>query len=223
MKLIAIIPAYDAAGTVAPVVAATALIVPEVLVVDDGSRDRTAEVARGAGARVLRLAVHRGKGAALRAGFAAAIAAGSSAVITLDADGQHEPSEIPRLIALWQETGASLVIGSRAHLESGMTRTRRFGNRFARRALTFFSGVEVPDAQSGFRLYDAALLRAVSLRGSRYELESEVIVRAARAGMRVASTPIRLAQVDGLATSHYRPWRDTARICAAVVATRLLG
>jgi glycosyltransferase involved in cell wall biosynthesis len=219
MKLIAIVPAYDAAATVAPVIAATRRIVPEVLVIDDGSRDRTAEVAHRAGARVVRLAAHRGKGAALRAGFAEAIAMESSAAITLDADGQHEPSEIPRLIACWQETGASLVIGSRVHLETEMTRTRRFGNRFARRALTYFSGVEVPDAQSGFRLYDAALLRTLRLRGSGYELESEVIVRAARAGMRVASTPVCLAQVDGLATSHYRPWRDTARICTAVVAT----
>jgi glycosyltransferase involved in cell wall biosynthesis len=223
MKLIAVIPAYNAAATVAPVVAATARIVPEVLVVDDGSRDRTAEAARGAGARVLRLEAHRGKGAALRAGFAAAIAAGCSAVITLDADGQHEPSEIPQLIACWQKTGASLVIGSRAHLETEMTRTRRFGNRFARRALSLFSGVEVEDAQSGFRLYDAALLRALPLRGLRYEMESEVIVRAARAGMGVVSTPVRLACVDGLATSHFRPWRDTARICVAVVATRLGG
>lgn len=220
MKLLAIIPAYDAESTVASVVEATARVVPEVLVIDDGSVDGTADAARRAGAGVLRLRAHRGKGVALRAGFARGVAGGAAAVITIDADGQHDPAEIPRLLECWRTTGAGLVIGSRVHLEEGMRPVRRFGNHFARRALTLFSGVAVADAQSGFRLYDAALLRAVALRGARYEMESEVIVRAARAGFKVASTPIRLAQVDGYETSHYRPWRDTARICVAVVRAR---
>ena len=222
-NILVLIPAYQAEGTLAAVVAATMPIVPDVLVVDDGSTDRTADVAKGSGAALLRLPRHRGKGAALKAGFARALRKDRAAVVTLDADGQHDPREIAKLLDCWRRTGAGLVIGSRAHLVGGMGRSRRFGNRFARRAVSYFSGRPVEDPQSGFRLYDASLLKALPLRGRRYELESEVIVRAARAGFGVASTPVRLAQVDGLATSHFRPWRDTARICVAVLGARYLA
>jgi len=223
MKIQALIAAYRAAGTVGAVVEETARVITDVLVVDDGSPDDTAAAAREAGARVLSLPAHQGKGAALRAGFAQALDDDSAAVVTLDADGQHDPAEITRLVECWRRTGAALVIGSRSHLENGMTPARRFGNRFARRALSYFSGVAVADAQSGFRLYEAALLRAVPLRGVRYELESEVIVRAARAGFPVTCTPVRLRRVAGEGTSHFRPWCDTARICAAVLWTRYVG
>lgn len=223
MTLQALIPAWQAAGTVGAVVEETAKIVSNVLVVDDGSTDDTAGAAKAAGARVLRLPTHRGKGAALRAGFERALSLGCEAVVTLDADGQHEPAEIARLLECWRRTSAALVIGSRAHLEEGMSPRRRFGNRFARRALSFFSGVALSDAQSGFRLYDAALLRAVRLRGEGYEMESEVIVRAARAGLIVACTPVRMRRVAGEGTSHFRPWRDTTRICLAVIRTRYIG
>lgn len=223
MRLRALIAAYQAEGSVARVVAETRDLLDDVLVVDDGSSDATMQRARDAGARVERLPRHRGKGAALRRGFAAVVADGCAAVVTLDADGQHDPREIPRLVDTWRETRAALVIGSRLHLEDEMCGARRFGNRFARRALTHFAGVPVSDPQSGFRLYDARLLSAVDLRGERYEMESEVIVKAARGGHGVASVPVRLARVDGQGTSHFRPWRDTARICVAVLRSRYVG
>jgi peptidoglycan/xylan/chitin deacetylase (PgdA/CDA1 family) len=217
----ALIPAYRAGASVGAVVAGARPFVDGVLVVDDGSNDGTSDAARAAGARVLRLASNSGKGAALRAGFADLLARGAAAVVTLDADGQHDPREIPRLVDCWRETGAALVIGERSGLEERATPLRRFGNRFSRRAVSWFAGVAVPDAQSGFRLYDAALLRALPLRGGRYELESEVIVRAARGGWRLASVPVEVACAEGTATSHFRPWRDTTRICVAVVGSRL--
>ena len=221
MTVLALIPAYRAEATLGAVVEATRAVLPQVLVVDDGSGDDTPGVAARAGAEVLRLERNRGKGSALRAGFARALEAEARAVVTLDADGQHDPAEIPRLLEAWQATGAALVIGSRAHLLAEMGSLRRFGNRFSRFALSRFAGISVPDGQSGFRLYDARLLRRVRLVGTRYEMESEVIVRAARAGFGVESVPVRLARVEGTGTSHFRPWRDTARICAAVVAARL--
>lgn len=222
MNLLALIPAYQAGRTLASVVAATRPILPDILVVDDGSTDDTAAVAKASGAALLRLPHHRGKGAALRAGFARALKREREAVVTLDADGQHDPREIARLIECWRHTGAALVIGSRRHLEGDMGRGRRFGNRFARRAVSYFSGRPIEDPQSGFRLYDATLLHALPLKGRGYEMESEVIVRAARAGFGVVSTPVRLAEVDGLPTSHFRPWRDTTRICVAVLEARYL-
>ena len=220
MIVVAVIPAYEAAATVGAVVEATRRLLPEVLVVDDGSCDGTGDAARSAGARLLRLDSNRGKGRALRAGFSLALDMGASAVVTLDADGQHEPTEIPRLLHRWQSTGAALVIGSRTDVEAQMTPARRFGYRFSRRAISFFAGIRVQDTQSGFRLYAASLLKEIRLRGTRYELESEVIVKAARTGLRVESVPIRLARVDGTATSHFRPWRDTTRICRIVVSSR---
>ena len=216
----ALIPAYRASSTVGSVVTGASRYVSLVLVVDDGSSDGTAEAARTAGAQVLRLPRNRGKGAALRAGFAELLGARVSAVVTLDADGQHDPSEIPRLVERWHDTGAQLVIGSRQSHEAGMRPVRRFGNRFSRLALSWFAGVPVPDGQSGFRLYDARLLRELRLAGSRYELESEVIVRAARRGLRIEHVPIRLTRIEGTPTSHFRPWTDTARICVAVVRSR---
>lgn len=220
MRIVALISAYEAAPTVAAVVRATRDFTDDVIVVDDGSADGTAGAARQAGARVIHFAANRGKGAALRAGFAAILDSDAAAAVTLDADGQHDPREIPRLVDRWGETHAGLVIGSRSHLEGFMTPTRRFGNRFSRQAISLFAGLPVPDGQSGFRLYDVSLLRAVPLYGSRYEMESEVIVKAARMGFGVASVPIGLVDVDGSVTSHYRPWRDTARICVAVVRSR---
>ena len=221
MELKAIIPAFQTAATVAEVVHGTRRVLSDILVIDDGSTDDTARVAREAGADVLRFATNRGKGIALRAGFSRALQNGCRAVVTLDADGQHDPAEIPKILDRWHETHAALVIGSRDHLEHEMTPPRRFGNRFARRAISFFAGLPVPDAQSGFRLYEAELLRSIPLRGVRYELEAEVIVRAARRGFRVESTPIRLARIDGTPTSHYRPWMDTCRICVSVLLSRV--
>ena len=220
MRIVALVPAYQAASTVAEVVEQTRRILPEVVVIDDGSSDRTAALASEAGATVLRLDSNGGKGAALRAGFRHVLDLGADAAVTLDADGQHDPAEIPRLIDLWAKAGAGIAIGSRLHLQDGMIPVRRFGNRFADRAISFFAGVPVAGTQSGFRLYDASLLRAVRLAGTGYELESEIIVKAVRSGFRVLSTPVRLRRVEGSGTSHFRPWRDTARICARVVASR---
>jgi glycosyltransferase involved in cell wall biosynthesis len=221
VRIAALVPAYDAESTVADVVEATRRVLPEVVVVDDGSSDHTATVARGAGAVVLRLDSNGGKGAALRAGFRHLLEGGAEAVVTLDADGQHDPGEIPRLVELWSSSGAGVVIGSQLHLRGGMLPIRRFGNRFADRAISFFAGVRVAGTQSGFRLYDARLLRSLRLTGTGYELESEIIVKAVRSGFRVLSIPVQLRWVEGSTTSHYRPWRDTARICVRVVASRL--
>jgi glycosyltransferase involved in cell wall biosynthesis len=220
MSVLGLVPAYQAEASIAGVVRGAGRHLSRVLVVDDGSSDATARAAEDAGAQVLRLERHRGKGGALRAGFQSALDAGHRAVVTLDADGQHDPDEIPLLIERWVTSRAALVIGSRASLEAQMTPMRRFGNRFSRVAVSIFAGVEIPDSQSGFRLYDAALLRALPLTGNGYELESEVIVKAARSGFRIESAPIHLSKIEGTATSHYRPWRDTARICVAVVRGR---
>ena len=132
MRIAAAIPAYEAAHSVGSVVGRTLAIVPNVLVVDDGSRDGTAEAARAAGGEVHVLPTNRGKGAALRAAFEILFSRGFTGVVTLDADGQHLPEEIPRLLAAASE--ADLILGTRDHLFAEMGVVRRFSNRFSSRA-----------------------------------------------------------------------------------------
>ncbi|HYR30184.1 MAG TPA: glycosyltransferase family 2 protein [Thermoanaerobaculia bacterium] len=221
--IVAIIPALNAERSIAKVVAESRRHVEPVLVIDDGSSDATGEVAKAVGATVLRHEVNRGKGGALKTGFAWALEQGAEAVITLDADGQHLPAEIPKFIAARAETDADLIIGGRAHLFGQMLPRRRLANQFSAACISLAAGVRVTDSQSGFRLYSARLLRALTLRTDGFDMESEVIVRAGRRGMTVMTIPIDLGFVNGIATSHYKPLKDTLRIAWTVTRTRVLG
>lgn len=221
-KIAAVIPALNAERTLAKVVEETRRQLETVLVIDDGSSDRTGDVARTGGARVLRHDANRGKGAALKTGFAWALENGCDAVITLDADGQHLPAEIPKFLNEWHVGGAHLIIGGRSHLFQHMLPRRRNANRFSAWCISRAAGVHVADSQSGFRLYSAELLRALHLHTDGFDMESEVIVRAGRRGFRIVSIPIELGFVDGLATSHYKPLKDTLRIAWTVMRARLV-
>ena len=216
-RIAALIPALNAAGSIGGVIRGCLPHVTQVVVVDDGSSDGTAEVADSAGANVLRHEVNRGKGAALKTGFQWAVDNGFDGVITLDADGQHLPDEIPRFIAARRETKADLIIGGRAHLFGEMLPRRRRANQFSARTISIASGHEVTDSQSGFRFYSAPLLRKVKLRTDGFDMESEVIVRAGRHGFKIHTIPIGLGFVDGLSTSHYKPLKDTLRIAWTVI------
>ena len=220
MKALVIIPALNAERTIANVVRDCRVVNEQVLVVDDGSADRTAEVARNAGAEVVSHPANRGKGAALKTGFAYALDHGFDAVVTLDADGQHLPAEIPKFFAAFEECGADLIIGGRAHLFGQMLPRRRFANRFSARCIAFASKTNVTDSQSGYRLYSAQLLRAIRLRTDGFEMESEVIVQAGRRGFKILLIPIDLGFVDGQSTSHYKPLMDTVRIAWTVIRAR---
>ena len=221
-RIVAIIPALNAERTIARVVVDARRELEPVLVIDDGSTDATSAVARSVGATVLRHDVNRGKGAALKTGFAWALEHGFDGVITLDADGQHLPGEIPKFIAEREASGADLIVGGRAHLFEGMLPRRRNANRFSAWSISIAAGVRVTDSQSGFRYYSAKLLRAIELRTDGFDMESEVIVRAGRNGFAVVTIPIDLGFVDGIATSHYKPLKDTLRIVWTVARARFL-
>ena len=218
-RIAAIIPAYEAADTVAGVIKRTLAVVEDVVVVDDGSTDGTGDVAESAGARVLRHAENRGKGFALRTAFSDLERAGDvDAALTLDADGQHLPEEAPKLFAA---RDADLVIGTRSDLFDEMGRRRRRANRISTRMISWAAGTEVLDAQSGFRLYRRRLFHPEFFRPGRFESETSAIVRAARAGLVIANVAVDLAVVDGRSTSHYRQFTDSARIARAVVGAIL--
>ena len=219
-RVLVMIPAFNAAPSIGRIVAECRRHSESVIVVDDGSKDGTGEIARQAGAVVLRHDVNRGKGAALKTGFAYAIANGFDGVVTIDADGQHLPSEIPKILAARSGSGADLIIGGRSHLFEHMLPRRRMANRFSAWSIANAAGTAVTDSQSGFRFYSTKLLRSISLNSDGFDMESEVIVRAGRGAFQVMTVPIELGFVDGLCTSHYKPIADTVRIAWTVVKTR---
>ena len=208
MRIAALIPAYQAAPFLGDVLLGLQALTPspEVLVVDDGSRDATAQVARQYGVRVHSFAANRGKGHALIAGFEALH--DYDGVVTLDADGQHPPECFPTFVAA-AEAGADLVLGVRARNQA-MPPARRFANSFSSGWTSWLAGQRVSDSQCGYRLYGRRLLAGTPVTAGRYEVETEIVVRAARLGFR--SVEVEIPTVYGDAGSHLSPFRDVPRI-----------
>jgi glycosyltransferase involved in cell wall biosynthesis len=219
VRVAVVVPALNAARTVGAVVRAVREQIGDVVVVDDGSRDDTAGAARAAGARVLVHETNRGKGAALRTAFTCLFAEGFDAIVSIDADGQHSASGVPRLLAEARR-GADLVIGSRCHLFAHMGAVRRTSNRISSWWISRLAGASLGDVQCGFRLYTRPLFERLGLPEDRFEAESAVVVRAARCGFDVRSVIVPFGTVDGRGTSHYRPVADSVRIFHATLRAR---
>lgn len=201
--ILALIPAYDEGPRIGAVVEAAGRHLP-VVVVDDGSTDDTADQARAAGATVIAQVPNAGKGAALRAGFRHALEAGATAVVTLDADGQHDPAEIPAFLALFALRRPELIIGQRDL--RAMPPVRRLSNTVGGVALALALGRSVPDNQSGYRLIGRTLMRALlDSDESGFEFEVEMIARCIALGLPIGSVPIRTIYAGE--PSHIRPWR----------------
>jgi glycosyltransferase involved in cell wall biosynthesis len=214
----ALVPAFNAAASIGAVVAGTRPVVEPVVVVDDGSADDTAARAAAAGAEVLRHPANQGKGAALVTGLRHLAAAGVERVLTLDADGQHLPDQIPALLAASEAAPGAIVVGIRRKQGFEIKRVARLGNWVADRFLRWIAGRALPDTQSGFRVYPVAPTLALGTRGTRYDFETEVLLRAARTGMPVVGVPVSVYYPPVAArVSHYRPWADTLRIIRSVL------
>ena len=178
-----------------------ALLHMPVIVVDDGSADGTVRVAESAGARVVRQTPNQGKGAALRTGFRHALHEGAEAVVTLDADGQHDPAEIPGFVAAFQTGRPELVIGCRDF--GAMPPLRRLANTLGSLVLRLALGVRIPDNQSGYRLVGRRVMEAMtSSAESGFEFEVEMIAECLRRGWRIEWVPIRTIYAGG--PSHIR-------------------
>lgn len=192
-KICAIIPAFGEGPRIGGVVAGVLAKGLDAVVVDDASRDDTAERAREAGATVLEHVQNRGKGMALFTGFEYAEEAGYELALTMDGDGRHDPSDIPALLAAHRRTGAALVLGNRMDAPGEMPRARRWANRWMSRALSRIMRQAVPDAMCGFRLYHKSAFpkAAPSRRTRRFAAEAEFLVRVVLDGGHVVSVPVR--------------------------------
>ncbi len=225
VPLIAVIPAYQEAATIAEVVTRLRGAMPgvAVLVVDDGSTDGTAALAAAAGAEILGGTANRGKGAALRLGMRAALARGAGFVATLDGDGQHRPEDLPRLEAL--AAPDRIVIGSRRGAP-GQPAARRRANRVADFWISWAARHPIADSQSGFRIYPAAALADLDRyegRARGFSFESEILIDAARRGITTVAADIPALYGAALRRpSHFRPVADIARI-VIMVAGKLLS
>ena len=190
MKTAILIPAHNAAETIVEVVKKVKDLGFSVIVVDDGSTDRTFEFAKEAGAVLLKNQKNMGKGAALRKGFEYILTSNFDAVITMDADGQHDPTSLYDFVKKAQETKADFILGNRMHNVKNMPWIRILTNRFMSRLLSKKIGQHIMDSQCGYRFIKKALLENLHLSTLRYEIESEMLVQAAELGAVIDSVPI---------------------------------
>jgi hypothetical protein len=217
--IIVVIPCYEGAGSIADVVRGARASGLPVVVVDDGSSDGSGAAAEAAGATVLRHPANRGKGAAVASGFAYAKKLGAAAVLTMDADGQHDPGEIGALVAAHQRAPGALVVGVRSFAPADMPRRSRIGNRISTWWISRFAGRRYQDTQSGFRVYPAALFD-VPLISTKFDTETELLLRAAKMSLPLVEVPIRTIYGPGRVT-HFHGFRDTLRVIKLVLGSPL--
>jgi glycosyltransferase involved in cell wall biosynthesis len=214
-QILALIPAYNEAERVTRVINGAKTRLP-VLVVDDGSADQTAALAESAGATVYRQVPNQGKGVALKTGFRWALDHGYDAVITLDADGQHDPDEIPAFMTIYAAQKADLIIGEREFTK--MPFPRNLSNTFGRWLFSKALGQPVRDNQSGYRLISRRLMEAtLDSREGGFEFEVEMIVTCVRRGYTLAGVPIRT--IYGDQGSHIKPIPQTIHFFRVVWQT----
>jgi glycosyltransferase involved in cell wall biosynthesis len=188
-KTMALIPAYNEERKVGEVVAGCKPLVDYVVVVDDGSTDRTAQKAKLGGAIVLSQPRNMGKGWALLRGFQYAQEQGMDYIITLDADGQHPPKHIPQFITQL-DRGYGVVVGNRMADLSGMPFERRFSNLLTSFVISLISGQYIADSQNGYRGIATEVVRGLTFTRKGFEMEAELLFKAVRRGFRISSTPI---------------------------------
>ena len=218
-----LVPTYNNAGTLKNVLERCLEQGLPVMVVDDGSTDDTGRILKempgragnDGGLTVVTHPVNQGKGKALKTGFQEALKLGFSYVVTIDSDGQHFPEDIPALLA--QKGEKTLVVGSRSQM--GADGGSSFANRFSNFWFRLFTGVSLPDTQTGFRLYPLRKLPSLTILSSRYEAELALLVFGAWKGLELKPVAVRVAYPEDR-VSHFRPGADFFRI--SVLNTVLL-
>ena len=205
----ALIPAYFEEAQIQAVARRTLAQLDHVLVLDDGSTDKTSAEARKAGAQVIRHEQNQGKGAAIKTGFRELMARGFQYVLVLDGDGQHLPEEIPAFLEEANRSGSPLVVGSRMSDTRKMPWVRKMTNRFMSAQISRLCGQPVPDSQCGFRMMRRDVIPHLFCESNNYEYETEMLLIASREGFRIVPVPV--STIYGEETSKIHPMRDTIR------------
>lgn len=209
MRFCVLIPSFNEEKTVGWLVRAVRQKNYDVIVVDDGSSDATARIARDNGAEVVANEHNLGKGASLRKAFSILAGRDYDAVIVMDGDGQHLPEDIAPFIQLFMEAKPGVIVGNRMFKAKGMPFIRWCTNAFMSFILSKKCGQSVPDSQCGFRLINTALLKKMNLQTEKFEIESEILLEAAKNGYRIASVPIKTVYEGQYSAIH--PVKDTIR------------
>lgn len=194
--IVAVIPAYNEESMIGEVVKGAKKYVNKVIVVDDGSTDKTAEIARKAGADVKKHVINCGVGAAISTGMEFALMHKADIVVTIDADGQHKPEDIPRMIEPIRKGEADVTIGARMGREK-MPLAKRVGNKALNKITKLAYGVECSDTQCGFRAFSrraAEILKEIESDG--YGFASEMVGKIKKNNLRMADVPIETLYID---------------------------
>ncbi len=215
MRTCVIIPTYNEAKGIGRLVKEIRLQNLDVLVVDDGSSDNTSQIAKDGGAIVLRNEKNQGKGASLIKGFNYALTNEYDAVITMDGDGQHLPEDIPYFMRLAKYSDSAIFIGNRMQKIKNMPLVRLITNRFMSWFLSCLAKQRIPDTQCGFRLLKKEVLKRVNLVTSKYETESEILIKSSRLGFKIESVPIKSIYTHEI--SQINPFIDTLRFIRLII------
>lgn len=217
-----VMPAFNAADTVGGLARRVKEIGLTAVVVDDGSTDKTAEAASKSGAIVISHLHNQGKGHALQTGFEYARRMGFDGVVTLDSDGQHDPEEIVRLIHAGEVQHAGIVLGNRMEQAQEMPRLRLQTNRLMSAIVSAITRQKIPDSQCGLRMIRREVLENIPVKAKRFEVETELLLKAAAKKWKIVSVSIRTIYPQGQ-RSHIKPVRDGLRFIGLIVKHVLLG
>lgn len=219
-----VLPTYNNAGTLAQVIEGLMPYTSSILVVNDGSTDKTTEVLEHFAARIETIFYpkNRGKGYALQQAFRLAWEKGFKYVLTMDTDGQHQAEDIVGFIAEIKRESGVLIVGSRLLKQRHMPGGNTFANRFSNFWFWVQTGIRFPDTQSGFRLYPLEPVQRMRIFTKRYECELEILVRLAWEGIPLKAVPVNVFYAPpGERVTHFRPFRDFVRI--SILNTVLVG
>jgi len=209
MRICVIIPTYNESQAIADLIKQVKRSGLEVIIIDDGSVDDTVKIATACGAEVLTNSRNMGKGASLIKGYNFALECGFDAVISMDGDGQHSPDDLSAFMRKAQSSQSVLIIGNRMGMTRGMPALRVATNYMMSKFISLMVKQCIPDTQCGFRLVKKELLEKIDLSTSKYETESEVLIKAAHLGFKIESIPVKT--IYSGAKSRINPFVDTLR------------